>query len=276
MKFDTNDVVVGGYTIRYSRAGEGHDQKLVFLHGGGPGVTALSNWEGAIQRLSSHFDCIAPDVLGFGNSSHPDPPPQGMAFTRLRVETLFGFLDALGLDQVDLVGNSMGGILSLQMMILRPDRIGRATLMGSGGLPLVPTPALVKLVTFYEDATPEAYTELMTFFLHDPSAHGDLKRIAEERLAPALRDEVRRSHLATFAGEPNQIDPELLRQIQNPISLIHGREDQVVPMDASLRLFDVLPNSQLHVLGQCGHWLQLEKPREFDALIMSFHGGGGL
>ena len=65
----TEDVTVGEHSIRLYRAGDGNAQPLLFLHGSGPGVTALSNWEGAIGRLSKQFDCIAPDIIGFGHSS---------------------------------------------------------------------------------------------------------------------------------------------------------------------------------------------------------------
>jgi len=232
----------------------------------------MSNWEGALTRLSGEFDCIACDILGFGASSHPDPPPHGMAaFGALRVETLFGFLDALGLEQVDIVGNSMGGLFALAMAIERPDRIGRLTLLGSGGVPLEPTPGLVRLARFYDDPTAASMAALMRQFVHNSAAFGDVDALARDRLSLALRSEVRRSHLATFAGGTHTLPEQQLRALPHEVLLIHGREDRIIPVSVSLRLLDLLPHSQLHVFGECGHWSQLERPAEFDALIRSFH-----
>jgi 2-hydroxymuconate-semialdehyde hydrolase len=236
-------------------------------------VTALSNWEGALRRLPSTFDGIACDVLGFGLSSHPDPPPDGMVeFTRLRVETLFAFLDALDLPKVDVVGNSMGAMLALEMAIRRPDRIGRLTLMGSGGIPFEPTPGLAQIATFYERPSAASMARLMTQFLYDPTAFGDLEAIAEHRYQIAARPEVRRSHLATFAKGGHPLPEEQLRALPHEVLLIHGRDDRIIPLQVSLRLLELLEHSSLHVFGKCGHWSQLERPAEFDALVANFHG----
>ena len=75
-------------------------------------------------------------MVGFGDSSHPEDPPQGMAaFNDLRVEALLGLIDTLGLEQVHVVGNSMGGQLAVLMALAAPERIGKLLLMGSGGAP---------------------------------------------------------------------------------------------------------------------------------------------
>ncbi|MEL0249664.1 MAG: alpha/beta hydrolase, partial [Actinomycetota bacterium] len=55
-----------------------------------------------------------------------------------------------------------------------------------------------------------------------------------------------------------------------PTLLVHGRDDQVIPLEASLRLLDLIDNSQLHVFGRCGHWTQIERSEEFAALISDF------
>jgi 2-hydroxymuconate-semialdehyde hydrolase len=273
----TTSVRVGEHRMRVHRSGESNERTLVFLHGSGPRVTALSNWEGALERLGDRFDCVAPDILGFGNSSHPDPPPPSSAqFTRLRVETLLGLLDALDLREVDLVGNSMGGLLALEMALAQPARVARMTLMGSGGIPFSPGPDLASLVNFYENPTAEALEQLMTCFLFRPDAFGDLAELSRRRLELVLKPEVRRSHLATFAGGTHSVDLAKVPSIMSPVLLIHGREDRIIPVDVSMKLHSLLPHSQLHILGECGHWSQLEKPDEFDYLLAGFHGRDGL
>lgn len=59
----------------------------------------------------------------------------------------------------------------------------------------------------------------------------------------------------------------------HPILLVHGRDDVVVPLETSLWLLPRLPRVQLHVFGQCSHWVQIEKREGFNALVSSFlHG----
>ncbi|WP_460072957.1 alpha/beta fold hydrolase [Streptomyces sp. YKOK-I1] len=271
--YETHDAVLPSGNTRYHRSGAGRGPVLLFLHGSGPGVTALSNWKGALERLGDRFDCVAPDVLGFGLSAHPDPAPHGMtAFTKARVEALFELLDHLGLDRVSVVGNSMGGMLAMEMALAHGDRIDRLTLMGTGGVPFEPTPGLFKLMSFYDDPTAESLGSLMREFLFDPTAFGDVDALARDRFELANRPEVRRSHLAMLAtGKVHQVDLEALRSLPHQVQLVHGREDRIVPVETSLRLFDTVPHSRLHALGECGHWLQLERPREFDQLIVGFH-----
>jgi len=117
----TRDVQLGDLHFPLSESGNARSEAVLWLHGSGPGATALSNREGVIGDLAGDFHNLAPDVIGFGDSSHPDPAPQGMlAFTKLWVETLLRLLDTLGLERVHLVGNSMGGMISLGLVSQAP------------------------------------------------------------------------------------------------------------------------------------------------------------
>src|SRR5271166_3366918 len=185
----TVDVTLGDVTFHLSTSGEPGSLPVLWLHGSGPGVTALTNWHGALESLSRDFYNIAPDVIGFGDSTHPDPPPQGIAaFTTLRVQTLAALLDHLGIDTVDIIGNSMGGIVGLCLALAHSQRVRRIILMGAGGAPLAPTPGLLSLILFYDNPTVEAMRALLPKFLADPAVFGDqLDRIAAERIPRATR-----------------------------------------------------------------------------------------
>ena len=61
-----------------------------------------------------------------------------------------------------------------------------------------------------------------------------------------------------------------VRKIATPTLLVHGRDDQVIPLEASLRLLDLIDDSRLHVFGRCGHWTQIERSEEFAALVSDF------
>lgn len=269
----TEDVKVGEHRFRLSRSGDPLKEAVLWLHGSGPGATALSNWEGVLEALAGDFYNLAPDVIGFGDSSHPDPPPQGInAFTELRVKTLLGLLDVLGLQRVHLVGNSMGGIISLRLVSEAPERVGRIVLMGTGGAPIPPTPDLIQLISFYGAPTTDAMTKLITCFVYDPAFFGnELRKIAEARMPRALREDVRRSHVATFSpGPPLAFPPEMLAQIPHPTLVMHGREDRIISVAASHYFSTHLPNAQLHVFPKTGHWAQIEHPRRFANLSRAF------
>jgi 2-hydroxymuconate-semialdehyde hydrolase len=273
---DIGDVAVGEYTIRVAQTGSRDVHPIVFVHGSGPGVTALTNWAWLIGELGDEFHCIAPDVLGFGDSSHPDPAPQGLGpFTDLRVDTLLGLLDALGLGQVTLVGNSMGGIISIALALRAPERVRALVLMGTGGAPVPLTPGLLQLITFYDDPTAANMASLLTQFVHDPGHFGDdLDAIAAQRLPRATRPEVERSHRATFGpgGDGLGFTPERIATITQPTLVVHGDDDRIVPMASGEWFAEHLPNARLEIFPDTGHWLQIERGPECAALLRTFVG----
>ncbi len=277
----TEDVTVeapgGPVTFHLSTSGDPAAPPVLWVHGSGPGVTALTNWETVLDDVSGDFFNLAPDNIGFGDSTHPDPPPEGLrAFTDLRVETLIALLDHLGIDQVDLVGNSMGGIISLCLTLAHPDRVRRIVLMGAGGAPVPITPELLSLILFYEDPTVEAMADLMTTFVADPAVFGDqLEQIAAERMPRATRPEVERSHRATFtAGDPLPITAETMATITQPVLVVHGDTDRLMPLECGEWYAEVLPNARLEVVEKAGHWLQIEHHDLFVELVRDFLADG--
>lgn len=274
----TSDVTVsapsGEVVFHLSTSGDPGAPPVLWLHGSGPGVTALTNWVRILDDLAGDFHNIAPDMIGYGESTHPDPPPQGLGpFTAARVETLAALLDERGIDQVDLVGNSMGGIVSLCFALANPERVRRIVLMGAGGAPVPPTPELMSLVLFYENPSVDAMAELMRSFVADPDAWGDeLRHIAAERLSRATRPEVERSHRATFSfiGDPLPIDEHTMGTITHPVLVLHGDHDRLMPLECGRWYEKVLPNARLEVIENAGHWIQIEHHDRFAELVRDF------
>ncbi len=270
----TTDVSVGDVVFRVSETGQGNAPCLVLLHGSGPGADALSNWEWVIAELGSDFRCIAPDIIGFGRSTHPDPAPDGLKpFTDLRVSTLLDLFDQMGLDRITLAGNSMGGLISMLIANERPELVERMVLMGSAGGRAPMLDGLKRLIGFYGNPTAEAMESLLEGFLHDPSVFGsDLRSIAEARLPNALRPEIRRSHLATFSGAGGRagLSMDDYPNLTVPVLLLHGDDDRVVSIESSQWLAEQFPNARLDVFADAGHWLQIEKGPEFVAAVRRF------
>jgi 2-hydroxymuconate-semialdehyde hydrolase len=269
----TRDVPVGDVTFRLLESGPVDAPTILWLHGSGPGANGQTNWEWLLCELGDEFHNLAPDLVGFGESTHPNPPPQGLkAFTELRARTLIALLDELGIDNVTLVGNSMGGIVSLVLTQMAPQRVERLVLMGGGGAPVGLTPELLKLITFYENPTTEAMADLLTCFVNDPSFFGDdLHNIAASRMPLASRPEVERSHRATFSpGEPLAFTPDILATITQPTLVVHGEGDRLIPIAAGEYFAQHLPNVRFERFADTGHWLMIEQPQRFADLLREF------
>ncbi len=61
-----------------------------------------------------------------------------------------------------------------------------------------------------------------------------------------------------------------LGSLPHPTLLVHGRDDQVIPLAASQTLLELLPDAQLHVFNKCGHWTQIEQADRFVQLVTNF------
>ncbi|MER6815428.1 alpha/beta hydrolase [Spirillospora sp. NPDC000708] len=272
----SSDVAVevrgGELTFRLHEAGERGSEAVLFLHGSGPGATGLSNWERIITDLGPRFWCLAPDQIGFGDSSHPVDAPRGMGpFNELRAEALLALVDGLGLEKVHLVGNSMGGQLALLMTLARPDLIGKVLLMGSGGAPDMPvSPGLAHLREFYASPSAESLKGLLSEFVYDlDPLRATVDRVVAERMAYVNREDVRRSHEASFDpnGARRFFTREELATITHEVLCVHGRDDRIIPVAASEYFAAAIPNADLYVLGRCGHWTQIEHPETFERLL---------
>lgn len=269
---------IGEHEVMVHRSGAENDQTIVFLHGGGPGATGWSNWQFALPALGSTYHCLAPDLIGYGESAHPEPAPTDMReWTRMRLRQVIGMLDELGVERATLVGNSLGGALSLHLLVESPDRVERAVLMGTAGGPSSknPTQEVVKMVTFYSDPSPESLARLYSWFVYDADKFGpQLKSIADDRFELTMRPAVRRSYEAQFSGPLHLALPDsALRRIKQPVLLVHGLQDSVNPLDDSLHFLRLLPNAELFVFPQCGHWTQIEHPEKFHTLVGAFVAG---
>lgn len=275
----TRTIVHTGSTATYlNRAGHGNGTAVLWLHGSGPGATGWSNWQHALPWFGERYDCLAPDLLGFGSSTHPDPPPRGMrAWMRLWVDQVLGLLDVLGVHRAHLVGNSMGSAVALHLLAEASGRFDKVVLMGPVGVPCRLTVELDRIWGFYEDPSPRTMAQIIGWFVADPNfLAGQLDAIAQARFEAAIEPAARRSFEAMFP-RPRQehldqltVPDALLVQIRNPVLLVHGRHDRVVPMATSHYLLERLPNCDLHVFGRCGHWTQIEQRDQFHSLVDHF------
>ncbi len=260
-------VDVDGVATNYHDTGDG--PVVLLLHGSGPGVSAWANWRGVLPELARRFRVVAPDLLGFGATAAPPGTAYGVAsWTR----HLTGFCDALGLDRFSVVGNSFGGAMALRLATDQPQRVDKLVLMGSVGVPFPLTLGLDRVWGF----TPsfENMRSLLDLFAYDRSRVSD--ELARVRLAAATPPGAQEA-FAALLPPPRQagvdalaVAEEKIAALRLPTLILHGRDDQVIPLATSLRLHELISPSQLHVFGECGHWVQIEQRDRFVALVTDF------
>ncbi len=262
-------VVAGGISTNYLEAGSG--DPVVFIHGSGPGVTAYANWRLSLPLLAEKFHCYAPDMAGFGFTERPEGVTYGL---QVWVDQILGFIDALGLQRVSLVGNSFGGAIALRFAVDHPDRLDKLVLMGSVGVPFELTEAL-DAAWGYQPSL-DNMRRMLDYFAFSRELVTD--ELASLRYAASIRPGFQESFSAMFpAPRQRWVDAlctpdEQIAGIRQPTLIVHGRDDQVIPTSTSLRLNELIDDSELHIFGRCGHWTQIEKAGPFTELVADFLG----
>uniref|UniRef100_Q47GF1 2-hydroxymuconate semialdehyde hydrolase n=1 Tax=Dechloromonas aromatica (strain RCB) TaxID=159087 RepID=Q47GF1_DECAR len=264
-----NSTIANGIRTNYHDTGSGFP--LLMIHGSGPGVSAWANWRLVIPELAKQSRVIAPDMVGFGFTERPDGQEYNMD---VWVNQAIGLLDSLQIEQTDLVGNSFGGALALALSIRYPKRVRRLVLMGSAGVPFDITPGLDAVWGY----TPSIANmrALLDIFAWDRNLVND--ELAKLRYEASIQPGFQESFSKMFpAPRQRWVDAlasseENIRSLPHHTLIIHGREDAVIPLSNSIRLADLIPNSQLHVYGHCGHWTQIEHAARFAKLVSDFIG----
>jgi pimeloyl-ACP methyl ester carboxylesterase len=245
--------------LRYHEAGDG--TPLLMLHGSGPGVTGWRNFRGNLSVFAEWFRCLVLEFPGFGVSDR--------------------FLDGLGLEQVDIIGNSMGGIVAAQVAMAQPDRVRRLVTIGGLGRNVFspgPSEGIRLLVEFTEDPTRERLVQWLNSMVHDPALITE--ELVEERwqqatdpdtLASARRMYGRKALAAqTAAAAEHTPYWAKLHRIKARTLLTWGRDDRVSPVDMAILPMRTIPNAELHVFPDCGHWAMIEQKDAWESAVLAF------
>jgi 2-hydroxy-6-oxo-octa-2,4-dienoate hydrolase len=260
-------VDAGGVKTNYLEAGSG--PAVILIHGSGPGVTAYANWRGVLPALSENFRVIAPDMVGFGFTDRPEDIAYGVQTWADQVVEL---MDSLGIEQASIVGNSFGGAIALRIATQHADRVNKLVLMGSMGVGFDITEGLDRVWGY----TPsfENMRKVLDVFAHSRELIND--ELAEVRYRSSMQPGFQESYSAMFPA-PRQRWVDAMRTADAEIRLlphqtlvIHGREDQVIPMTTSIQLIKLIERADLHIFAQCGHWVQIERSADFNRLVRDF------
>lgn len=258
-----------GELTHYHELGQG--TPLLFLHGSGTGVSAAANWWLNLPQIAQLGRCIAIDSIGYGQTVVADGTAYGI---RAWVDHTIRVLDALNIEKTWLIGNSLGGWLAFQLALDYPERVLGIVSMGTGGA--------LQTAALKAHANPEltlaGIKKTLSMFVVDQSLITD--DLVKVRFEAAQNDYASdRLHEVIAARDRDRfefpLDFEKMKQIIVPVLLIHGVQDVVIPVTRTWEILNTVPFSDAHIFSQCGHWSQVEKSEEFNALIkhyLSAHG----
>lgn len=271
-------VPAAGGTFRVLRGDhEGNGTPILVIHGGGSDNAAIS-WYRLIGALSADHPVIAPDLPGFGYTEGVDltGTSAGMA------DQLAALLDELAIERVVVCGVSMGGEVAIQFALRHPERTAALVPVAAGGLieqwrspvahrlawlaTLLPDPILVPMTAFAN----RFVKTMITRMVKDPAS---LPQVVVEEFAR----EARRPRAGYAYGLYNRRSITRQRMINNllpdvhritvPTLFFHGTDDPLVPPEGSIEAARLMPDAEIDLVPDCGHWAQLEQHERFLAAL---------
>jgi 2-hydroxymuconate-semialdehyde hydrolase len=263
----SKNIETGGFKTNYHDEGEG--SPILLLHGSGPGVSAWANWKFTIPELSKNKRVLAPDLVGFGYTERKIDVKCNM---KIWVKQIIDFLDGLGIEKPDIVGHSFGGAITLALATKYPERIGKIVLMGAMGVEFTMTNGL-DLVWGYEPSI-KSMKDLIRLFVYNKNIATD--DLAKNRYDASIEPGFQESYSSIFPAPRQQWikstakSEEDISKIKNDTLIIHGREDEIIPLSNAIKYLNLIEKSQLHVFGKCGHWTQTEHTKKFNNLLKEF------
>jgi pimeloyl-ACP methyl ester carboxylesterase len=258
------DLAFEGTTIHCWEGGSG--RPLILMHGSGAGCGTFSNFRAVIDDLCKSFHVFATDMVGYGRSGRrPDPPYFDVS---MWVRQLLALIDHTGEGQAGLVGHSLAGALALKAAA-QDTRVSAVLTTGTMGAP-APERAGSGSWSFPEDRA--AIRGHIEGTLYDKSLvpEAEIEERANVLYAPGYREYFNSmfgaDRRAFFAA--SVVTRDELAAVSCPVLLMHGWNDTFVsPEESSLPLSKMLPQSDVIVLGRCGHSVALEYPDKFNAAV---------
>jgi 2-hydroxy-6-oxo-6-(2'-aminophenyl)hexa-2,4-dienoate hydrolase len=266
-ELESRYIDAGGIRTHYFDVGTGHP--LILMNGGGAGADAYGNWYRTIPILRDSFRLIVPDMLGFGETIPNNH--ETFDFTQsARTKHLSDFIKALGLSNVYIVGNSMGGMTSMGTSIEYPGLISKLILMGSAGLNKKTRPEMAPVANY--DFTREGMEKIVKVLAH--ASFPVDQEMVDYRTRIATQPATRAAYKATMGWVKQQgglfYEESFIQQVSVPTLVIGGKNDIVVPLDLNVRYLELIPQSWGFFIPNCGHWAMLEHPKAFSDAVRTF------
>lgn len=263
-------VNVNGYDIHYQDRGTG--ETVILMHGI---FSALQTWDQWADELARTHRVIALDMPGFGLTGAPDDLD---AFNEAELLATFeGFVETLGVNQVSLAGNSLGGFMAAHYAARHPGRVKRLILLDPFGYPQ-DTPWLLGLATMPPVSTIGSYIQpAWAVTLSVNWVYGDSDRITPESYSRYVHMNQRpgakpiyMKTLEIIKARADNPEPPVFRNITAETLLMWGEEDTWVPLELSEYWLEDLPAAGLVVYPTVGHIPMEELPEDTARDAMTF------
>jgi 2-hydroxy-6-oxonona-2,4-dienedioate hydrolase len=266
--FSLGFVDAGGVRTRTLRAGDG--EAVVFLHGTSGHLEAFSRNLGV---HAAQYACHAIDMLGHGYTGKPDFPYEIPRY----VEHLLGYLDAVGVERVHIVGESLGGWVGARTAIEHPDRVLSLQLLCAGGTVANPT-VMERIRTSTRAAVASDDIDLtrkrLQLLMADPA--DATEELVGVRHAIYHRPEfvANIDNLLCLQNmetrQRNLLRPDDLARIGVPTLVVWGRENPFGEVPEAAAMQEAIPGSSLELFDHCGHWPQHEQAERYNPLSLQF------
>ncbi|GAA4398372.1 alpha/beta fold hydrolase [Tsukamurella soli] len=271
-------LAAAGRRVRVRTAGDPAAPPVVLLHG----ITrSLEDWDPQFDRLAGRYRLIAPDLAGYGWSA---PSPDGAGLAAL-ADGVAQALDAVGEHRpAHVVGNSLGGAVTMAFTAAYPRRVATMTLVDPAGFGREVTPLLRVLGIPVVGRQVATHTNRLSAIVQERLIFADAAFATRSRVDHAL-DIARTTDAGLTAwrtahelGSPlrgilSEWRAELLAAVAaqpRPTLGMWGSRDRVLPPKHLAELRRRLPHSETHLIDGVGHMPQLECPDEFAALLTDF------
>ncbi|QUH02036.1 alpha/beta fold hydrolase [Saccharopolyspora erythraea] len=262
-------VDAGGVPTRSLRAGNPDAQAVIFLHG------TSGHLEAFARNIVAHaeYDLHAIDMLGHGYTGKPDRPYEIADY----VEHLLAYLDAVGVEQAHIVGESLGGWVGARTAIEHPHRVLSLQLLCAGGTVARPevmerirnstkqavssddvelTRKRMRLLMADDADATEELVEVRHAIYHEPDFVANVDNLL------SLQDMERRQR--------NLLRPEHLARITQPTLIVWGRQNPFGEVPEASAMHEAIPGSQLELFDECGHWPQHEQAGQYNPISLAF------
>jgi 4,5:9,10-diseco-3-hydroxy-5,9,17-trioxoandrosta-1(10),2-diene-4-oate hydrolase len=256
-------------TLHYNEMGTKNDRPtLIFLPGSGPGASGYSNFKGNFPYFAERgYHTIALDYIGYGLS---DKPVDFVYDIEAQAQAVHDVVTHLELDKVVLIGNSLGGYISLAYALAHPGKVAKLVLMASGGLEertkwIPESRGLAEMgkMVRARDFGRGPMRDILKLIVRDPSR---------------LTDDVLDERLAIAASQPSEVWTnqkhsnvhERLGEINVPVLCFWGSHDQFMPVRHALLILEKVADARSIVSNHAGHWFMIEEEALFNSATADF------
>lgn len=265
-------------TLRYHEAGDADAPPLILLHGSGPGVTGWRNYRGNLGHFAQTHHCFVLEFPGFGVSDAVEGHPVLTAGG-----SVIRFMDALRIDKAAMIGNSMGGVVGVNLAIKKPERVEKLVTIGGVG-PNVFSPSPSEGLRLLQEFTDAPDKDKLVRWLNSMVFDRSLvtEELIAERWEAAINPDAQKTAQMMYGSAAFEMQQQFMAASDNPpywasmhkvacpTLLTWGRDDRVSPPDMAMVPMRLIPDAELHIFPRCGHWVMIEAKAAFEATVGAF------